>query len=317
MWYGQLCAQNRTPQGLLLETTAARKAPPRGCIWMHHTLQGWHTYSGESATAQLPPESGSTQKCPPLSWPACSYHPTFHSQVPQMLQSYLPVWWQTAEVSGVPAKLAGPVLLLWATPWFSWCSEAYESHIESRDYIMLLTPLRAWTMEINFASMKKTNVCNITCALPGPGPSWNSTGRLTRLNGLHRARNLASTVARSANAEWQKSDIMYFIQWRVLSCNQFVFLWLSNAKTGKTVRTCWNPSSAPYFLWNPDVVPHFGSQALSASTTETCEPSTQQLGLASSNDVLRVYTGPMSTQTATTQFGHAMIQDQLFTTVWL
>lgn len=29
---------------------------------------------------------------------------------------------------------------------------------------------------------------------------------------------------------------MYFIQWRVLSCNQFVFLWLSNAKTGKTVR---------------------------------------------------------------------------------
>ena len=61
----------------------------------------------------------------------------------------------------------------------------------------------------------------------------------------------------------------------------------------------------------------FGSQALSASTTETCEPSTQQLGLASSNDVLRVYTEPMSTQTATSQFGHVMIQDQLFTTVRL
>ena len=35
--YSQPCdmanfAQNRTPQGLLLETMAARKAPPRGCI---------------------------------------------------------------------------------------------------------------------------------------------------------------------------------------------------------------------------------------------------------------------------------------------
>lgn len=25
-------------------------------------------------------------------------------------------------------------IVLWATPWFSWCSEAYESHIENRDY---------------------------------------------------------------------------------------------------------------------------------------------------------------------------------------
>lgn len=78
----------------------------------------------------------------------------------------------------MPAKLAGPVLLYCgllhgfhdAVKHMSLILKAVITSILVH-YIMLLTPLRAWTMEINFASMKKTNVCNITCALPGPGPS--------------------------------------------------------------------------------------------------------------------------------------------------